>query len=212
MFLTILPISFKYFSASKKECSLSMFHALWILSFIPVSIRPSKNSESLYQAIFPFPLVLPIINISKCSLPMKVAIYKSALINSGVADIMSETTFNSMKKISFVVGAIQKFLFCFSMWSVFMPLAVILIALKRIIIGAGTISLIIFNFSLINAAIIVKISSLPMSDSLFKSTLEICSILKKNLSFSMILVAWPLSVIICLKASDLLISIAINTL
>lgn len=98
------------------------------------------------------------------------------------------------------------------MRGIIFPLAMILIALKWIMISSNAIGLIILYLSLIYTTIIIHISTFPMCGTLFKSAKEMRAVFEKKLSLSMETISIPFSMIKTLRRIDLLESITENTL
>jgi hypothetical protein len=103
MFLPILPRPLEYFSVCKEEHSFPVFKPVEILPLIPVTIGPYEHSKPFDETVLPLSIVLPVINISKYSIAMKVAVRELPFINAGATYIMTKTGLYSVKKLAFVV-------------------------------------------------------------------------------------------------------------
>ena len=126
---------------------------------------------------------------------MKVTVRKLTLINAWIANIMSITRFDAVKKITLIIGAIFKFLFTFSMRNIISPLSVILVPLKRVVVNSKSIGFVYFDLSFVNAAIIVTVSSLSMGCAFQESSKVVWAVFKEKLSFAMKLIIGPFSMI-----------------
>ncbi len=207
MLLSIFPLAFKYLSIGEEKCSFAVFHTICVLSFIPVSVGPTKNSISWDHTNSPFALIISIIGIIKRTLSFKVPIFEWSFINTRIAYIMTKSLFHSIYKLSFVIWSIGKLLFTFSWRHVVNPMSIIFIALKRIMKGPFSVSFIIFNISLINASIIKNIPALSMGISQQKCSLIIRAVCKKKLTFAIKFTIRPFSMIAAFGSLNLVIRI-----
>lgn len=109
-----------------------MLKPIDVLTIISVSIRPSKDSFSFYNTIFPVPNILSIVDIGKCAFSIELAIFEGALIDPRAGDIPALAIFDPIFKLPLIIPPIAKTLPALAMWHIAPPPALINIPLKRI--------------------------------------------------------------------------------
>jgi hypothetical protein len=139
---------------------------------------------------------------------MEIAVQKLALINSRIADIMTEPRLDPIRELPFIVWAVCELLFTLTVRNVIFPVAVIFVTLKGIMVYTHPMCLIILNISLIQTPIIVEVATFSMCDAIFEGAKVIWAIFKVKLALSIELVIGPLSMIVALGYFYLLISVA----
>ena len=139
---------------------------------------------------------------------MKIASFKIPLIDSRLADIVPVSLFNSLFEISLIIGTVGELLLSVAGGDIVLPLPAVLVMLERVEVDSLTVSLVIINISFIRAAVVKDVPPLPLSCSVAKVALVVGSVLKKDLTFSVELVAGPLPVVIALWLGNLLVCLA----
>ena len=139
---------------------------------------------------------------------MKISSLKVPLVDSGLTDIVTVTLFDSLFEIALVVGAVGELLFSIARGDIVLPLPTVLVVLERVEVNSLTVSLVVVNISLVCAPIVKDVPPLALSCPVPKVALVVGSILKKDLSLSVELVAGPLPVVVALRLGNLLVCVA----
>lgn len=144
------------------------------------------------------------ISIGKTAFSIKFALPKITLINSRIWNISAFAVLYSSSKLTFIVGAISKFLFPVTLRCIINPVTFIMVALKWIIIASKPICFIISYRPFIHTSVIVNVSALPWCCSFNKGSFIIWAILEIEFAFTMKLIIFPFSQIKPSRYLDLL--------
>lgn len=168
-----------------------MLEPIDVLTIISVSIRPSENSFSFYNTVFPVPNILSIVDIGKCAFSIELAIFEASLIDPRAGDIPALAIFDPIFKLPLIIPPIAKTLPALPMRHIAPPPTLINIPLKRIRVHSNPLSLILFNLPLINTSIIIDISAMAMSTTLEECALVVGAVFEEELTFAMEFVVFP---------------------